>query len=291
MAAIGNDPEYGRILAVGKQFRWQALIAPILPLIFIGSGVFAYSAAVSAASKGTWTVSPASMKVVALGLMVFGLVQAPFILWWIRKHATEMRFFEQGVALWRQRRGDIRRLSYLDVAAMTYTLSRSNLHGVHVGTSGVITLQLEEGSKQKGVRYAFQHREKAKGIFNRRFEGVDPMDLVRDAVAEAVAERLALEIAEKGEATWTGPTTFTKEGLRIKKLLGPPITMDYAKIDRLGFGDGNLVLFEEGSKRGFVSMAVNGKNFWPGFVLFQRLMTPRGGAEEIEGGEFEEEGD
>lgn len=294
MAAIGSDSEFGKILAYRTATRWPILLMLILP------GSFALIAAAEAATKLMGPSRPTrvpnprfSGEVFALliGFVVSALVCA-LIVWWYRRRDTEHRFFEEGATHASRSRGDLQRLAYLDASALTYTLTRQYVNGAYVGTAGKLQLETPKGSGIKGLSVSFTHRERRKGgLFNRTFVGQDPMDIVRDTVADAVAERLALEIAEKGEAPWTGPTTFTKDGLRIKKLLGAPILTEYAKIGRLGFGDSSLTLFEEGSQRGFVSMPVNGKNFWPGFVLFQRLMTPRGGAEEIDGAEFDEEGD
>ncbi len=283
----GRDAEFGKIIAIGKSHQAMWLILLIFPLVILGFSIGGLSSKVNGRQN---PALPTSDFILALVGVVVTVVLSLIIWWLATNRGAKFRFFEQGASL-HARGKDLIRWSYLDVAALTYALVRQSYNGVYVGTSGMIRLDGDKGSKIKPLKCSFRHMEKAKGILRRRFEGTDPMDLVRDTVADAVAERLALEIAEKGEAAWTGPTTFTKEGLRIKKLLGPPFVMEYAKIDRFGFGDGTLVLFQEGREQAFVSMAVNGKNFWPGFVLFQRLMTPRGRAEEIDMEEFEEEGD
>ena len=283
----GSDAEFGKIIAIGNSHQAMWLILLFLPAgtLVLSMGAFLHRAG------GPPNVGPTTGDLIAGVACAVLTVMFSVVIWWLSTgRGAKYRFFEQGATLHRKGK-DLVRWSYLDVAALSYALVRQSYNGIYVGTSGTIWLEGEKGSRIKTLKCSFRHKERAKGILRRQFEGGDPMDVVRDTVADVVAERLALEIAEKGEASWTGPATFTKDGLRIKKVLGAPFVMEYAKIDRLGFGDGTLVLFEEGKAKASVSMAVNGKNFWPGFVLFQRLMTPRGGAEEIEGEEFEEEGD
>lgn len=283
----GRDAEFGKIIATGKSHQAMWLILLILP-----AGTFVLSiAAFLHHTRGLPNVRPTTGELVAGSVCAVLTIVFAVVIWWLSTgRGAKYRFFEQGATLHRKGK-DLVRWSYLDIAAMTYALVRQSYNGIYVGTSGTIWLEGQKGDGIKTLKCSFRHMERAKGILRRRFEGGDPMDFVRDTVADVVAERLALEIAEKGEAAWTGPATFTKDGLRVKKLLGAPAAVSYDKIDRLGFGDGTLVLFEEGSEKAFVSMAVNGKNFWPGFVLFQRLVTPRGGAEEVDATEFEADGD
>jgi hypothetical protein len=281
----GRDAEFGKIIAIGKSHNALWLL-----LLFVPMAVLALTFFVVLTASGKHVRNPSMEVTIAVSGAVISLASG-ILTWWLSSNrGAKYRFFEQGATLHRGDK-DLIRWSYLDIAAMTYALVRQSYNGMYVGTSGTFRLDGDKGSKVKPLKCSFRHQEKAKGLLRRRFEGGDPMDVVRDTVADVVAERLALEIAEKGEAAWTGPATFTKDGLRIKKLLGAPAVVAYDKIDRLGFGDGTLVLFEEGSEKAFVSMAVNGKNFWPGFVLFQKLMKPRGGAEEVDATEFEEDGD
>lgn len=289
---IGMDEEFGRIVAAVRPPRWPMIIPAVISLGFF---FFAIVVVVGMFTGAHIPRGPGQVQIKhPLGLALFltglGSILGYVTQWGFRRFSVEYRFFERGVTYW-WKGVDKVRVSYLDVRSLGYAINRQDMKGVYVGTVGTVVLEYEPQMSSKKLKLGFSHREKAKGILRRRFEGVDPMDVVRDLVAESVAERMALEIAERGETPWTGPVTFTQEGLRVKKLIGGASLMEYARIDRLGFNYDSLVLFEEGHKRGGATMAVNGMNFWPGFVLFQRLMTPRGGAEEIDEAEFEEEGD
>lgn len=289
---IGFDAEFGRIVAATRPTRWPMIIPAVLALVFL---FFTAVVVVGMFNNAPGPKGPGHVQIRhPIGLAVFlgglGSILGYLTVWGFRRFSIEYRFFERGVVSW-WKGVDRLRVPYLDVRSLGYGLHRQRMKGVYVGTVGTIVLEFEPQVASKKLKVEFPHRERAKGVLQRRFEGDDQMDVVRDLVAECVAERMALEIAEKGEAPWAGPVTFTREGLRVKKLIGGMLLMEFDRIDRLSISFESLVLFEEGKQRGSVTMAVNGMNFWPGFVLFQRLMTPRGGAEEIEGEEFEEEGD
>jgi hypothetical protein len=268
MQAVGADPEFGRLLALGVRARWPYLFALIFPLGMLIVGV------VKLQQRTGHVISATSATIAAAGFLLFGLIQLPLFVWLYIRNASQWRFFEQGVTLWNKRRGDIQRLAYLDVAFMTYALTVQTVHGAIVGTSGVLTLEPEKGSKFKGVKHSFSHRQKVRGFFDRRFEGTDPMDFVRDAVAEVVAERLALEVADKGSVPWCGPATFNTDGLTIKKLLGGVKVVPYSSIVRVEPRNNDVSIFVEGAAGAAVSLPYNAKNFWPGLVLLQRI-APR----------------
>jgi hypothetical protein len=284
MLEIGGDPEFGPLLAYRPLTRWPVLLMLIVTVPFMVLGVGAFIDQMSKGTPGHPSNQSGGLFVPVILFFVGLLLSALVVVWFLRRN-IEFRFYKEGTGRWRRKGDAIQRLAYVDVSSMTYTLTRQFYNGVYVGTAAKIQLETPKGSKIKGLTHSFSHREKRKGmLFNTRFVGRDPMDVVRDVVAETVAERMALEVAELGEAAWTGPGTFTKEGLRVKKLLGAPRVIPYATLDRLAFKDGNLVLFEEGKERGSVALAMNGKNFWPGFALFQRLVSPSGGADEIDAG-------
>lgn len=286
MAAIGDDQEFGRLLGYGKPTRALLVVLVLVPVIILAIGTVLLLAPRGRPGPPSvplaWVVATIAVTLAVCGVVV----------WRVHGRSTALRFYELGVTRWRKKNGDVQRLSYLDVTSMTYTMAPHFFHGMYVGTTGVILLETAGKSGKKGVRHSFQHRQKARGIVNRTFEGTDPMDLVRDAVAEAVSEGLAVRIAETGSAPWTGPATFTKDGLLVKKLLGGVKVLAYEAIDRMEAKGGNVMLFQAGEKSAAASVAVNGKNFWPGFVLLGRLVTPRatdGGAGEDGGEEFGDE--
>jgi hypothetical protein len=285
MAAIGADAEFGRLLAIGTPTLWPAYLLMVVPVMCCGLGV----GAIGAGGGNGPSSSPDLLTGVVL--IVLGVLQGVLLVWVVRKFAIEWRFHDQGVTKFR--RGiELSRLSYMDVWTMAYSLKRQHYHGVYVGTTGTMRLECDPRSKQKGVRHQFRHLEKGKGFLKQKIEGIDPMDVVRDVVAECVSERLAVQIAETGQAPWTGAAVFTKQGLSVKKMLGGATVVPYETIDRMAAKGGAVSFFQEGQKGAAVSLAVNGKNFWPGFVLLRRLLTPRAGEAagiEDEGEEFADE--
>lgn len=296
MAAIGEDAEFGKLLAYKVQLRWPVLLLLIIPLPFM---LFAVSAVASylfwppkhtivptAGAQSPWI--PAA---IATGVSL--VISIP-VVWWFRRLKVEHRFFQHGYERWGFRRGSIHRLSYLDVESMTYTrqIQRAEVFIVWVAAS--LVLKPAKNSGAKGLKLSFNHRGKVRGLLEQRIEGLDPMDLVRDAVAEAVSERLAVEIAEKGSAPWTGPVRFTKEGLEVKGLIGGAKVLPFETIDRMSSRAGAVTFHQAGEKGGAVTLWMNSKNFWPGFTLLQTLVTPRraGGTADgvgIDPDEFEDE--
>lgn len=273
LRAVGADAEFGRLITIGTPSRFLAFFGLLAPLIFCSLGAGALISGLNPGSRPPGSTPPSREIWAGIALIAASLVMLALLVWCIWARSVQWRFFEHGVTKWR--RGiDLQRLSYLDVTALSYKLTRQYYNGIYIGTSGLIKLETEKGSKTKGMSYQFRHREKAKGIIKREFEGVDPLDFVRDAVADAVSERLAMEIAEKGSVPWTGPATFTKEGLSVKKLLGGVSVLPYETIDRMAANAGTLTLFQEGQPKGVISLAVNGKNFYPGMALLRRLVAP-----------------
>lgn len=272
LASIGIDREFGRILMYGRPARWPMLVFGSMgPLVF---GVGGIGATLSGLSANAASANRPDLYI-GLALLAFALVQIVVIVWWLWKNSFEWRFYEQGVVKWRRARGDVARLSYMDVTAILYKRVRTHMHGVYVGTSGVIELDVAKGSvngsRHKPVKYSFKHREKAVGIFNRTISGTDPMDLVRDAVAEFVAERLAVEIAEKGMAVWVPRVLFTREGLAVKKLVGGERHLPYEKVRAVDLPNDQIGIQIEQETRAGAVLDEKSKNFWPGLVLFQRL--------------------
>lgn len=277
LRAVGGDAEFGRLLSVRQPPRWPILAAFLIPVLLL---LLALGATVSPMASPPGQGTPRLLY--AAALVAGSVVASALIVWWYRAMSHEYRFFEHGVEKVRRGGGSPHRLSYLDVTALTYSLSRRYHNGIYLGTVGVIRLETEKGSNVKGMQHKFPHREKPRGLLRRHFEGVDSMDLVRDAVAEVVAERLALEIAEKGSASWTGSATLTRTGLSIKRILGGTLGIPYETISRVAANGGTLSIVQEGQTKASATLAMNGRNFWPGMSLLRRLLTPRGAAEATE---------
>lgn len=300
MAAIGSDPEFGPLLAYRAVTRWPILLLLALPMLIGIFAAFEIVWHIANPPRPTRVPNPTQVGnfMVPAIVLVISCVLGGLVWRWYRGRDTEHRFFADGYELSSRRRGSRHRLSYMDVHSLTYKLSPQTTDVGISWLAGLIVLESTPGSRLQSVRLSFKHAAKAKGILTKQFDGGDPMDRVRDVVAQVVAERMALDIAEKGETPWTGSLSLTKDGLRSKPILGKPTLTPFEEVGRyefkfntFPFNEGVLLIFGRDGKKVLALPEPNGKNFWPGFVLFQRLVTPRGGAEEVDATEFEADGD
>lgn len=288
LQAIGTDEEFGRILAVRPRARWHLLLLLVVPgaLFLLAAGMTVdylihpprHSLVTTPGQTPPWF--PATVVTLIAAAMA-----TPVVIWF-RHRGFEYRFFEHGFERWSARRGSLQRLSYLDVESLTYTMQPQH---AEIGISWMaasIVLETPKGSKTKGVRMSFNHRAKPRGFLSIRFEGTDPLDLARDAVAAVVAERLAAQVTESGSAPWTSPVSFTQKGLSFRGLLGGATIFEYDAIERLELGKSWLEIHFKGPKRQIAIVSRSGKNFYPGLALLRSLVPRSSGGSTVEPARF-----
>ncbi|CAK9015498.1 Uncharacterized protein SCF082_LOCUS12790, partial [Durusdinium trenchii] len=110
---------------------------------------------------------------------------------------------------------------------------------------------------------------------------LDTFDDLRDRVSEKVAERLAEDLLESGEVTWTDGLKLGSEGLEFRRrsLLGArksPELIPYDAILEFSIDEGWFHVWANYQERAVVKVACASPNFYPGLLLFDRLVAAMG---------------
>ena len=98
---------------------------------------------------------------------------------------------------------------------------------------------------------------------------------LRDQMAGLLADRLRERLAYEGEAPWTDGVTLSREGVRARRRRrigrADETAVPFARNLRFAIDKGSFQLFQPGNPKPVLSIRCDAENFYPGFVLFERL--------------------
>jgi hypothetical protein len=242
-----TDPDsLGRLLFQKKAGR-SALI--ILALFGLGLAGF-----------GAWLLRDGTPDDFRLGIIA--LVLGPLILAFTLHLAfAHFRVHELGV----ERRNLLgrRRLRYTEIALFNYSATRMYHNGVYTGTAIAMSFAPAGG--------------KALSLSSTQRGSDADLDLLRDRVAEMISMRLYDQIKAGSEVPWGKNCRLTREGVRYreKKLFGKGAEafLAYASGVRESFANGFFNLYDREGKKPVHTIACGEENFYPGYLLFVRLVT------------------
>jgi hypothetical protein len=250
----------GRIFFERRPMWGDTVGLALVALAVAGLGAFLISAAASDA------ILPQVAEVLcAVGAAGFAVAAVNTRWSVIRCHAH---------GLYRQHLLGARRIFYHEAARFTFRAVRKyrefRRRGRVIGTifTGLeYTLTLEPPPAQGG-----------KGITIRRTTAAPNAALedLRDYVARVMARRLLAELLAGRSVEWTEGHRFTPQGLAWLGLFGRPggTPIPYQAITVLHFVEGALQLHAQGAAKSSLEIPVSAPNFYPGFVLLTRLVSP-----------------
>jgi hypothetical protein len=171
-----------------------------------------------------------------------------------------IHWHEQGLV--QQTRSGSRTVHYSEIESFKQFALRRNGHGGHA-FSNYMFCRLRDGEVITFTRKMTQETDA-------------DLELLRDAIARMVAERLHQQLVKEGtEIPWglqvvLGQHTFTC-GAGPGNDQGPPRTQPYSKHFETFFRNERLLLFTRGEYEALLSISCMAENFYPGLLLFQRL--------------------
>jgi hypothetical protein len=157
-------------------------------------------------------------------------------------------------------------LLFSDIETFTFSTRRQHNHGVYTGTM----LKMAFDPKAEAQRKRIVYRTTVRNI-----EG--SLEAMRDHIARRLAASL-IEAVQSGQTIeWTPKLTFTPDGLRYiptgiftKK---PPELLPYEQISGHNIEHGSLAIYRNGHAKPLITEATSARNFFPGFMAFQTLMS------------------
>lgn len=253
--AEAADLPFGRLLFERRPPVWMALLAVslggvgvLLALVLLGTAVL--------------------MQILDLALVGGALLFPGALSLYVARnlHAGVFRCHEQGlvkVGLW-----GATALRYDEIEMVVWDVRQQYSHGRYLGTA--YNLQFCGPHPGRGIYYSevLPHE-------------LDMFDDLRDRVSEKVAQHLLVELLEQGEVAWTNALRIRPEGLEFRRrhLLGWRKEAEHIPYrDILEFGiDGEWFhVWANYQERAVVKVPTAAANFYPGLLLFDRLLTARG---------------
>lgn len=171
---------------------------------------------------------------------------------------TRLRVHERGIV--QDTLFGRRTMRYADIERLTYAATRHYRNGVYAGTSLEMKCQAT-GMKPISIST------------NTRGTEAD-LDSLRDHVAGLVSVRLQEKVAKDGEAAWAGGLRLSAKGVRFNRPKtfgkGEEVFRPWQEL-RYSIAAGYFHLFEPDQKKPALSVECGAENFYPGFLVFQRL--------------------
>lgn len=176
------------------------------------------------------------------------------------------KFFEFGAS--QIAFGRPRSLFYRDVQSLSFSSTRHYVNGSYSGTTAGIDLIPIASRGLKPV-----------GCFGYVDDGDHQLDRIRDRIVPRVAERLEKSLKDLGAVQWTDTIRLTATAMRIRSKgrlgLKREIEVAYSEIDSFTIRKGFFLAWTLGQKTAVVNEPVSAQNFFPGFLIFQRLHDTR----------------
>ena len=181
---------------------------------------------------------------------------ALWILYSIHRATVRYRFHERGLV--RISLLGTRTLAYANVSSMAWHESSTTLeHAIPLGTSVKAKLYPDDGASAVSIRV-------------HRFRGTDgDLEPVRGAIARHIASSMQQRLARGEEVAWTPKARFTREGVALKREV-----LRYGNPIGAFFRGGYLMLYRDSWRKPLAILTASENNFYPGLVLFERLMQP-----------------
>lgn len=158
-----------------------------------------------------------------------------------------------------------RRLRFSEIANLSYAAVKRYSHGIYNGTSLTMRLVPMPGRNLKPITYSanIQH--------------IDPeIERLRDEIASEIADRMQEFWTLNGNCPWVPYLQFQSEGLSYNRLTftgrKQPILIPFDTIVNFDISDGTFRIWTAGPAAPIVNEETSQPNFYPGLILFSKLM-------------------
>lgn len=156
------------------------------------------------------------------------------------------------------------RLRLSQIERVTYGES-VNDGKLHLGTFTTLKLQPE---KKKAIKVSTLRRRPDSDLA-----------WLRDIVAQRIAETLARRLEEGEEIDWTGRAKLSRQGVRVRGMrwAGQPreIALLFSEEFVSSLGAGFFRVYRPGEKTPLFEISRQGEDFYPGLLLFERLVAEK----------------
>lgn len=158
-------------------------------------------------------------------------------------------------------------LRYDDIVSFSHKATRQYYNGIPTGTEVRLVLnpRPQRGSQIKFTKHTFK--------------GDPKLEELRDALAQHVADRLYRELPAGARVQWTPHAELSREGLHFheRKMFGQgaPITIPFDQPLQYRIDQGHCDLWVANSNLPSLRLDCAAANFFPGFILFGRLVNER----------------
>jgi hypothetical protein len=246
-------------------------VARVLTVAVLGAVILGYAAgAVFAVLALVQGAMPAIVgMVIALGvglLCVAGLRGAFRRVDFYEGGAVETLFGRQRVVL------------YQDVTQMQYSIIRQYINGAYAGTNLNVQLRTADGRK---LGYGGRYSDKlvGRGLFKAgRFEGTDPMDVIRAVVSQYIAARMTEALARGETVRWPGVATISAHGLTPMRGRRKGTTVGWSEIAGMTLDKGVLHLFAKNEQKSFLDIVAGAVNVYPAMEVIAGFTADAGQA-------------
>jgi hypothetical protein len=175
---------------------------------------------------------------------------------------SNFRCHERGV--WQKSIFGQKMLRYSDIGSFTYGATRHYHNGAYTGTH--LSMQFKPVSPQAGSAIRFSTTVQGDD---------DDLDELRNVISQAIAARMAGELAAGQPVAWTPNLEFAPQGIRYR----PAGMFGRKEFEFLPFGSygghnmdqGVFYLFASGNPKPVTNEQCSAENFFPGFFLLLML--------------------
>lgn len=259
---VAPHPEHGELLATRRKGTpdWvvYSILALLLLLPLIGLMVAAFAPPYSGFNALAWWSRPL--------FLLGGLLVAWFIYLIYANLSVVVRFHERGVTLRRFGRTLVE-MSYESISRFSCATTRQYYNGIYVGTS--LTIMMKSPGR-KTITFSGRHKEKSAGLgftmFHKAFKGEDEIDTIKVIIARAMVGGM-LGAADAFSLDWAGTGVFTPAGFTPKRKPLRGTLVPFAQFERVSADKGFFHCWRPSEKKPFVSVPINGENFYPGLEL------------------------
>jgi hypothetical protein len=176
---------------------------------------------------------------------------------------SNFRCHERGV--WQSNIGGQSLLRYTDIGSFTYSATRHYHNGAYTGTH--LSMNFKPLTKEAGSAISYSTTVQGDD---------DDLDELRDFISQAIAVRMAGELAKGQPVVWTPNLHFTPQGFQYRPA-GMFGRKDFELLPYDSYGghsldQGVFYLFAQGNTKAITSEQCSAENFFPGFFLLLRLM-------------------
>lgn len=204
-------------------------------------------------------IGRAAAPAVILGMLGIGALRIAYSM-----SRSSFRFYENAVRRTGVSTDQILLLSDIDV--FSFDVRRQRSYGRYTGT--LVSMVFADLSRNGiGLFYSLTvpHLD-------------EELEELRDAVASHLAARMARTLGETGRMQWTPELWFQHDRLsyRPRSWLGSRnagIDIPYDEITRAEELNGHIQIWTSGSDKPAVRVKVNSPNYYPGAIVFERLLA------------------